>query len=86
MMKLATPIIIGCMGAEMVYILQQRLAAQGLTLDKSKSVIDDVIRSMFDSVLVEEIFQCQDTYSTKSTKLVFCRIANCSVLRLSSER
>ena len=43
----AMPIIVSCMGGEMVYILEQRLYAQNVGPEKSKKVLQDVLRTMY---------------------------------------
>ena len=58
----AMPLVIVNMGGEMVYILAQRLQAQNVPLDKSKRVLQDVIRTMYNKMFIEELFRPQDVY------------------------
>lgn len=72
------------MGCEMVYILEQRLKAQGIQQDKSAKVLQDIVRTMFDrSFLSEKLFVPQDMYSLHSTRKIFDRLAHSSIMRLS---
>jgi hypothetical protein len=41
------PLVVINMGGEMVYILEQRLFAQNVGPDKSKKVLQDVLRTMY---------------------------------------
>ena len=86
MFYLSMPIIVTSLGAEMVYILHQRLDAQGVVRDRASGVLDDLVRCLFDSSFQDTIFERQSTYSMESTKSLFKRIAHSSVLRLNSER
>ena len=71
------------MGGEMVYILAQRLQAQNVPLDKSKRVLQDVIRTMYNPAFIAELFRPQDVYSMQSTRQIFDRLAHSSIMRLN---
>ena len=79
----AMPLVIVNMGGEMVYILAQRLQAQNVPLDKSKRVLQDVIRTMYNKMFIEELFRPQDVYSMHSTRQIFDRLAHSSIMRLN---
>jgi hypothetical protein len=76
------PVIVLNMGAEMVYILQQRLRAQEIPSDKSKKVLVDVLRAMFARDFLEELFRPQDLYRSKEVRAVFDKLAHASIMRL----
>ena len=44
----------------MVYILAQRLQAQSVPLDKSKRVLQDVVRTMYNKMFIDELFRPRD--------------------------
>ena len=67
----------------MVYILAQRLQAQNVPLDKSKRVLQDVIRTMYNPMFIAELFRPQDVYSMQSTRQIFDRLAHSSIMRLN---
>ena len=66
-----------------VYILAQRLSAQNVPLDKSKRVLQDVIRTMYNPAFIAELFRPQDVYSMQSTRQIFDRLAHSSIMRLN---
>eukprot|EP00614_Pseudopedinella_elastica_P004411 CAMPEP_0172600822 /NCGR_PEP_ID=MMETSP1068-20121228/20982_1 /TAXON_ID=35684 /ORGANISM="Pseudopedinella elastica, Strain CCMP716" /LENGTH=268 /DNA_ID=CAMNT_0013401611 /DNA_START=127 /DNA_END=930 /DNA_ORIENTATION=+ len=70
-------------GAEMVYILVQRLAAQDIYKLKSQQVIDDVVKTMFNEAFVSELFKPQATYSKNSTRQIFEKLAHSSIMKLN---
>eukprot|EP00744_Colponema_vietnamica_P003528 GILI01005396.1.p1 GENE.GILI01005396.1~~GILI01005396.1.p1 ORF type:complete len:390 (-),score=88.93 GILI01005396.1:77-1162(-) len=71
------------MGGEMLYILDQRLKAQNIPSDKSSKVLQDVIRTMFDSRFLGELFKPQPVYSNQSIRQIFDRLAHSSIMRLN---
>ena len=77
------PLLIVNMGGEMVYILAQRLQAQSVPLDKSKRVLQDVVRTMYNKMFIDELFRPQDIYSMASTRQIFDRLAHSSIMRLN---
>jgi hypothetical protein len=83
MSNLAMPFIILNMGAEMMYILNQRLQAQTVQDDKARKVLADVARAMFSNIFIDELFKPQETYSSNSTKQVFEKLAHSSIMRLN---
>ena len=83
MAAFAMPMLIVNMGGEMVYILAQRLQAQNVPVDKSKRVLQDVIRTMYNPMFIQELFRPQDVYSMQSTRQIFDRLAHSSIMRLN---
>jgi hypothetical protein len=87
MSLLGMPWVVLNLGCEMVYILEQRLKAQGIQQDKTAKVLQDIVRTMFDrSFLSEKLFVPQDMYSLHSTRKIFDRLAHSSIMRLSESR
>uniref|UniRef100_A0A7S0LWA0 Protein OSCP1 n=2 Tax=Coccolithus braarudii TaxID=221442 RepID=A0A7S0LWA0_9EUKA len=82
-MDAAMPMLIINMGGEMVYILEQRLQAQNVPIDKGKRVLQDVVRTMFNPKFIAELFRSQDAYSMASTRQIFDRLAHSSIMRLN---
>merc|ERR1711907_250393 len=77
------PLVLINMGGEMVYILDQRLHAQNVPTDKSHKVLDDVVRAMLNSKLVDQLFTPQQLYTPASMRQVFDKLAHSSIMRLS---
>lgn len=80
---LTMPLLIMNMGGEMVYILHQRLKAQNIDSDKSKKVLGDVVKTMYNSKFLAELFKPQQMYTSNSTKKIFERLAHSSIMRLN---
>eukprot|EP00128_Syssomonas_multiformis_P019020 Colp12_sorted_trinity150504_noHs@23242 len=79
----ALPFLLFNLGGEMVYILQQRLAAQNITSKKGKQVVCDILSTLFADSFVDELFRPQQLYSVSSTRNVFDRLAHSSIMRLN---
>lgn len=86
MSQLTMPLLVVNLGAEMVYILEQRLKAQNIPADKSCKVLHDVVRTMFDASYVDKLFAPQDMYTVAQTRKIFDRLAHSSIMRLSESR
>uniref|UniRef100_A0AAV2MAH6 Organic solute carrier partner 1 n=1 Tax=Knipowitschia caucasica TaxID=637954 RepID=A0AAV2MAH6_KNICA len=67
----------------MLYILDQRLRAQNIPVDKAKKVMNDIISTMFNKKFLEELFKPQELYSKKALRTVFDRLAHASIMRLN---
>ena len=80
---LTMPFVVLNMGAEMVYILNQRLQAQNVIDTKSHKVLLDVTRAMFSEMFIEELFKPQELYTFNSTKFIFEKLAHSSIMRLN---
>jgi hypothetical protein len=83
--QLAMPILVINMGGEMIYILQQRLMAQNIADEKARKVLEDVIKTMYTPVFLEELFKPQEMYSNSSTKQIFDKLAHSSIMRLNKQ-
>ncbi len=79
----AMPIIVINMGGEMIYILHQRLQAQNVPDEKARKVLEDVIRTMYTPMFIEELFKPQEVYTHSSTKQIFEKLAHSSIMRLN---
>ena len=86
MSLLVMPLIVVNLGAEMVYILDQRLKAQCIAEDKSRMVLNDVVRTWFDNKFIDELFKPQQLYSLTATRQIFERLAHSSIMRLNQSR
>lgn len=67
----------------MIYILNQRLQAQNVPLEKSRKVLGDVVRTMYTPMFLEELFKPQEMYTMASTKQIFDKLAHSSIMRLN---
>lgn len=78
------PILIINMGAEMIYVLDQRLKAQNIPRDKSSKVLEDIIKTMHNEKFMTELFKPHHMYSNVSTRQIFDRLAHSSIMRLNT--
>lgn len=67
-----------------MYILDQRLRAQGVEQEKAKKVIHDIVGTMFNKRFMDELFKPQEMYSKKALRTVFDRLAHASIMRLNT--
>jgi hypothetical protein len=81
----AMPFLIINLGAEMLYILQQRLRAQSIEEARTKRILGVVLASLLQPSFVEELFRPREAYSVRATRIVFERIAHASVMRLNKQ-
>lgn len=87
MSLLGMPWVVVNLGCEMIYILEQRLKAQGIAPDKAVKVLQDIVRTLLDpSFTKEKLFVPQEMYSLHSTRKIFDRLAHSSIMRLSESR
>nr|XP_061789701.1 protein OSCP1-like isoform X2 [Nerophis lumbriciformis] len=87
------PLLFINLGGEMLYILDQRLRAQNIPVDKAKKAgwikvenrkfMNDIITTMFNKKFLEELFKPQELYSKKALRTVFDRLAHASIMRLN---
>lgn len=77
------PFLVVNYGAEMIFILDQRLQAQNISAEKSSKVLHDVIKAMFSPTFVDELLRPQALYTPALTKEIFDRLAHSSIMRLS---
>jgi Organic solute transport protein 1 len=81
---LALPFLILNMGGEMMYILNQRLLAQKIPPDKGDKVRSDVIKHLFSEAFIRELMAPQPLYSMTSTRQIFDKIAQSSIMKLQT--
>mmetsp|Transcript_14389 Transcript_14389/g.47266 ORF Transcript_14389/g.47266 Transcript_14389/m.47266 type:complete len:405 (-) Transcript_14389:471-1685(-) len=77
------PLVMFNLGAEMIYVLEQRLRAQCIPPEKSQKVLQDVSSSLFDAAFVDALLRPQALYTLQATRLIFERLAHSSIMRLS---
>ncbi|KAG7388370.1 Protein oscp1 [Phytophthora boehmeriae] len=78
------PMLIVNMGAEMIYVLDQRLKAQNIPRDKSSKVLEDIVKTMHNETFMMELFKPHRMYSNVSTRQIFDRLAHSSIMRLNT--
>lgn len=79
----AMPICCINMGSDMVYILEQRLEAQSISVEKTRRVLSDVCSTMFSKKFIDDLFKPQIMYSAFFIRQIFNRLAHSSIMRLN---
>eukprot|EP01083_Nonionella_stella_P164932 547459_1 len=82
---MVNPLIILNMGAEMIYILQQRLKAQKIAPDKASRVLSDTVSALFDVTMIDTIFKPLKTYESCTVRELFHQITHSSIMRLNDQ-
>ncbi|XP_022916541.2 protein OSCP1 [Onthophagus taurus] len=70
------------LGAEMVYVLAQRLNSQNVPLKQAASAIDKIISMLTDWDLLMILIRPQEMFSHEKVKNIIEDIAQCSTMRL----
>jgi hypothetical protein len=83
MAQFCVPFLVVNYGSEMIFILEQRLAAQSVRGEKSAKVLQDVSNALFSNSFVAELVRPQLLYSHATTREIFDRLAHSSIMRLS---
>uniref|UniRef100_A0A8C4WXP2 Organic solute carrier partner 1 n=1 Tax=Eptatretus burgeri TaxID=7764 RepID=A0A8C4WXP2_EPTBU len=77
------PLLFINLGGEMLYILEQRLQAQGIPGDKATKVLHDIIGAMFSRPFLLELFKPQEVFSRPALHSLYQRLAHTSIMRLN---
>ena len=78
------PFLILNYGGEMVFILEQRLQAQAVRGEKATKVLLDVSQTLFERGFIDELVKPHAVWSQRMTRDVFDRLAQSSIMKLSS--
>ena len=81
---MSMPVIINCLGGEMVYILCSRLKAQSISNDKSIRVISDICKTLYDKKFQNELYAHKKPYKHQEVKIIFENLAHSSIMRLNA--
>ncbi|BES88108.1 Hypothetical protein NTJ_00914 [Nesidiocoris tenuis] len=72
------------LGGEMMYILDQRLRAQNIAVEKARKVLNDIVRIMYNPRFMEELFKPQEIYNKAALKSLFQDLAHASIMKLNA--
>ena len=81
---MSMPVIVNCLGGEMIYILCSRLKAQKISLEKSIRVIKDIGNIIFNKKFQNELYIHKKPYKHQEIKSIFERFAHSSIMRLNT--
>lgn len=78
----AAPILFLNLGAEMLYVLDQRLRTQDIEMSKGSRVMNDIISNIYNSSLLGEVFKSQPIYGKKDLGSIYKRLVNSSIMKV----
>ena len=81
---MSLPVIVNCLGGEMIYILCSRLKAQKISLDKSIKVIKDIGNILLNKKFQSELYIHKKPYKHQEVKSIFESFAHSSIMRLNT--
>jgi hypothetical protein len=81
---MSMPIIMNCLGGEMIYILCSRLKAQKINIDKSICVLKDICNILFNKKFQNELYMHKKPYKHQEVKSIFESFAHSSIMRLNT--
>ncbi|KAL0245948.1 hypothetical protein GEMRC1_007164 [Eukaryota sp. GEM-RC1] len=79
------PFIVVNLGAEMIYILEQRLEAQSVPQHKADRVLKDLLTALFNKSFIEDLLMPQPLLSLPCIRALFVRVAHSSIMKLNSD-
>ncbi|XP_026321695.1 protein OSCP1 isoform X2 [Hyposmocoma kahamanoa] len=82
MSHFATPFIVVNLGCEMIYVIDQRLKAQNIGLDKSERVLTDIVTVLLHPKLLDELFIPQPVATHAVIKQLLQDISATSIMKL----
>ena len=77
---MSMPVIVNCLGGEMIYILCSRLKAQKISLEKSIRVIKDIGNIIFNKKFQKELYIHKKPYKHQEIKSIFENFAHLSII------
>lgn len=80
---MVNPLIIINMSAEMMFILDQRLWAQSISLEKSQKVAADLVGYSFSKAILDHAFDKKATHTLDEVKKIYEKIVDCSIMHLN---
>eukprot|EP00127_Corallochytrium_limacisporum_P003683 Clim_evm15s152 gene=Clim_evmTU15s152 len=79
----ALPLLIINLGAEMTYVLHERLKAQGVSVQVQNQVISAIVYNMVRRRFLEEMMRPQPLYNLVQVRSICSRLAHSSVMKLN---
>ena len=81
---MSMPVIINCLGGEMIYILCSRLKAQSICQEKSIRVIKDIGNLLYNKKFQTDLYIHKKPNRHQEVKSIFETLAHSSIMRLNS--
>ena len=81
---MSMPVIINCLGGEMIYILCSRLKAQSISQEKSVRVIKDIGNLLYNKKFQNDLYIHKKPNKHQEVKSIFESLAHSSIMRLNT--
>ena len=81
---MSMPVIINCLGGEMIYILCSRLKAQSITQEKSIRVLKDIGNLLYNKKFQNDLYYHTKPNKHQEVKSIFETLAHSSIMRLNA--
>ncbi|XP_028041156.1 protein OSCP1 [Bombyx mandarina] len=82
MSHFATPFIVVNLGCEMIFVIDQRLKAQNIAMEKCEKVLTDIVTVLLHPKLLDELFIPQPVATQTVVKQLLDDISTTSIMRL----
>ncbi|XP_030750961.1 protein OSCP1 [Sitophilus oryzae] len=80
----STPFLVLNLGAEMIFVIAQRLQAQNIAEDRSTLVLEDLIAGLTSNRLIKDLTKLQTVYNHEAVREIIENIANSSSMKLDT--
>ncbi|EGD77976.1 hypothetical protein PTSG_09609 [Salpingoeca rosetta] len=85
MARCALPVLLLNLNCEMLYVIEERLVAQGVDAEKSARVRSDLVTAMFDREFIETLFKPQPMYDQAQLMSMLDHFSQASIIRLNAK-
>nr|XP_039257319.1 protein OSCP1-like [Styela clava] len=79
------PMLYFNLGGEMLYVLDQRLRAQKVALQRGNKVMGEIVVNMFSKTFMEDLFKPQAIYSRRAMRSLFEKLVHSSIMRVDAD-
>ncbi|KAF5296485.1 hypothetical protein FQR65_LT01474 [Abscondita terminalis] len=84
MSNYVSPFLVLNLGSEMIFVIAQRLQAQGVEHDRSSLVLSDIISVLISPQLIAELTKPQPPLSCDAVRVIIEDVTQSSIMRLDS--
>lgn len=82
--EMTLPLLILNTGCEMIYVLEQRLRAQAILVERARQVLMDIVAVLVSPSFTDALFESQDICSFSEAKGICEKLAHCSIMKLNA--
>ncbi|QDZ20359.1 organic solute transport protein [Chloropicon primus] len=77
------PFLLTNLGAQTIYVIDQRLRDQNIPITKAQRILGDICAVLFSESLWDQVITPQDLYTSESTRSVLEKIVHSSLIKLN---